>query len=138
MMNADYAIWREAVADILADSIISEYATVTLAFVNDVVKKYYRAISRDNPGSKKAMSLIIVYIMISREVASTTDWSVAEKANRKTITIGDSLLVAILKQVFDQLHQEPFWRITPEFVMGLGETYLSLLAHKIFSGFLVP
>ena len=138
MMNAGYAIWREAVADILADSIISEYATITLASVNDIVKKYYGAISRENPGSKRAMSLIIVYIMISKEVASTTDWIVAEKAIRKTITIDDSLLVAILKQVFDQLHREPFWRITPEFVMSLGETYLSLLAHKIFSDFFAP
>ena len=99
MMNAGYAIWRETVADILADSIISEYATITLASVNDIVKEYYGKLSPENPESKKAMSLIIVYIMISKEVASTREWSTAEKAIKQTIKIDDSLLVAILKQV---------------------------------------
>lgn len=68
MMNAGYAIWREAVADIMADSIISEYATITLSSVKGIVKEYYGELSATNPNSKKAMSLIIVYIMISREV----------------------------------------------------------------------
>ena len=138
MMNAGYAIWREAVADILADSIISEYATITLASVNDIVKEYYEALSPQKVESKKAMSLIIVYIMISKEVASTVEWNKAEKAIKNTIPIDDSLLMAILKQVFDQLHREPFWRITPDFVMSLGETYLSMLTHKLFRGFVVP
>ena len=75
------------------------------------------------------MSLIIVYIMISREVAATREWDEAIRAIKRTIKIDDPLLEAILKQVFDQLHRNPFWEITPEFIMTLGETYLSLLSH---------
>lgn len=37
MMNAGYAVWREAVADIMADSILSEYTSLTLADVRDEV-----------------------------------------------------------------------------------------------------
>ncbi len=67
MMNAGYAIWREAVADIIwQNSIISEYATIALSSVKGIVKEYYGELSASNPDSKKAMSLIIVYIMISR------------------------------------------------------------------------
>lgn len=129
MMNAGYAIWREAVADIMADSIISEYATTTLSSVKKFVKEYYGELSAANLNSKKAMSLIIVYIMISREVAATREWDEAIRAIKRTIKIDDPLLEAILKQVFDQLHRNPFWEITPEFIMTLGETYLSLLSH---------
>ena len=129
MMNAGYAIWREAVADIMADSIISEYATVTLAAVKDIVKEYYSELSAANPNSKKAMSLIIVYIMISKEVAGTKNWTAAERAIKKGIRIDDALFIALLKQVFDQLHRSPFWSITPEFIMTLGETYLNVVAH---------
>ena len=136
MMNAGYAIWRETVADIMADSIISEYATTTLSSVKKYVKEYYGELSPANPASKKAMSLIIVYIMISREVASTREWDEANRAIRRIIKIDDTLLEAILKQVFDQLHRSPFWNITPEFVMTLGETYLSLLSHVFLKGIL--
>ena len=82
------------------------------------------------------MSLIIVYIMISREVAATREWDDANRAIKKSIKIDDPLLEAILKQVFDQLHRSSFWRITPEFVMTLGETYLSLLSHVFLKGIL--
>lgn len=136
MMNAGYAIWREAVADIMADSIISEYATITLSSVKEIVKEYYGELSAANPNSKKAMSLIIVYIMISREVASTRDWKVANRAIKRSIEIDEPLLESMLKQVFDQLHRSPFWEITPEFIMTLGETYVSLLSHILLKGFL--
>ena len=136
MMNAGYAIWREAVADIMADSIISEYATISLSSVKGIIKDYYGELSAANPNSKKAMSLILVYIMISREVAATREWDEAVRAIKRSIKIDDPLLEAILKQVFDQLHLNPFWSITPEFIMTLGETYLSLLSHVFLKGIL--
>ncbi len=131
MMNAGYAIWREAVADIMADSIISEFATINLASVRDIVKEYYNELSANNPSSKKAISLIIVYIMISREVAATREWDEANRAIKRTIKIDDPLLEAVLKQVFEQLHHNPFWKITPEFVMTLGETYVSMISRNL-------
>lgn len=131
MMNAGYAIWREAVADIMADSIISEYAAISLASVRDIVKDYYDELSAANPNSKKAMSLIIVYTMISREVAATKEWDEANRAIKRTIKIDDPLLEAMFNQVFEQLHHSPFWKITPDFVMTLGETYVSMISHKL-------
>ena len=124
MMNAGYAIWREAVADILADSIMSEYSTMTLGNVADTIDDLYAELA----------ALIIVYIMISSEVAGTTDWEEAEKAIKKFIKIDRPIFITILKQVFEQLHRTPFWEITPEFIMTLGRTYLSLLAFNIVRG----
>lgn len=130
MMNEGYAIWREAVADIMADSVISDYATTTLNQVKSIVKDYYQILIPRNPDAKKAMSLIIVYIMISREVASVTQWGLAEKEIAKAIQIEDRLLLSIFKQVFEQLHSGYFWKITPDFIKTLGETYLSLISDN--------
>ncbi len=130
MMNAGYAIWREAVADIMADSVISDYATLTLNQVESVVQEYYQMLVPKNPGAKKAMSLIIVYVMISSEVASVTQWELAEKEIVDTIQIEDRLLLSVLKQVFEQLHSGCFWEIVPEFIMTLGETYLCLISDR--------
>ncbi len=55
---------------------------------------------------------------------------------KKKIGFDDPLMYAVLKQVFDKLHDSPFWVITPEFIMSLGETYLSLLAGKAMRAFL--
>ena len=130
MMNAGYAIWREAVADILADSVISDYTTITLNQVKPIVKEYYQMLIPSNTSAKKAMSLIIVYIMISNEVASATQWELAEKEIAKVIQIEDRLLLSILKQVFEQLHSGCFWEITPDFIITLGETYLCLVSDR--------
>lgn len=129
-INAGYAIWREAVADIMADSMLSEMATMTLNMAKNDVLDYYDMLSSDNPNSKKAMSLIIAYIMISQEVATIKDWNRAEKSIKDKIGFSDPLMYAILKQVFDKLHRSPFWEITPDFILTLGETYISLLANK--------
>ena len=54
MMNAGYAIWREAVADIMADSIISEYATIALSSVKGIVKRVLWRTLSVQPGLKES------------------------------------------------------------------------------------
>lgn len=127
MMNAGYAIWRETVADIMADSIYCEYPTVELRSVNKIISDFFGELSITNPDSKKAISLIIAYIMTSKEVSVTKDWNIAQREIDKKIDVKSPMLIAILKQVFEQLNQSPFWEITPEFIITLGETYLTLL-----------
>lgn len=67
-MNAGYAIWREAVADIMADSIFSEYSSLSLFKMDDELNRLYQLVISKLPNSKKSMSLIIAYVMISKEV----------------------------------------------------------------------
>lgn len=132
MINAGYAIWREAVADIMADSVLSDYTSLTLEDVREEIGRLYHLLSPANPDSKKCMSLIIVYIMLTKEVGGAAEWYSAETGLKKHLGLDDRMLYAILKMVFDNLHQSqsPFWSITPEFIMDLGETYLSLLSFK--------
>lgn len=131
--NAGYAVWREAVADIMADSIMSEYATLTLAMASLEIRKYYNQLAAQNVESKKYMSLLITYIMISKEVAGTEDWETAEKAIKNKINIKNNILMEILRLVFNKLHQSPFWKITPEFIRELGFLYIELITFKAFA-----
>lgn len=130
MINAGYAIWRETVADIMADSVLSENATMTLAMVKPEVKHLYELIDISNPDSKKCVSLILAYIMISREVACTTDWNVAKAAIDRLFNFDNSMMMVLLEMIFDKLHKSPFWVITPEFIRDFGCTYISLLSFK--------
>ena len=75
------------------------------------------------------MSIIIANIMTSGEVAGSEDWKRAEKAINRYIEFNNGLMNEILTLVFNNLHDSPFWTITPEFIIKLGETYLKLLAY---------
>lgn len=128
-MNAGYAIWREFVADLMASSVLSETTNTTLSTVRKSVMSLYDSISAANPNSKKCMSLILVYIMNTREVACTAVWSEAELAIRKKYKFDDMMMYG-LKLVFDNLQERPFWSISPDFIMELGGIYLSILTSQ--------
>ena len=133
MINAGYAIWRETIADIMADSILSEFPSLTLAMAKDEIRNLNREITFTNPCSKKAMSLVIVYVMISREVSTIDDWPTAEKRIKKIIDFDEPLMYGILELVFTKLRTSPFWEITPDFVTELGQMYLELLSMRAFT-----
>ncbi len=130
MMNAGYAVWREAVADIMADSMLSDYTSLTLHDVSGEIEDLYGELSLLNPDSKKCMALILVYIMLTSEVGGAAEWTSAEAELRKHLTVKDEMLYTIVKMTFENLHRSPFWEITSEFIRDLGEAYLSLLSAK--------
>lgn len=130
MMNAGYAVWRKAVADIMADAVVSDYTSMTLDSVKPEIGQLYKQLSPANPDSKKCMSLMIVYVMLTKEAGGAEDWSDVEPILVKRLGLADSTLLLIFKMVFENLHQSPFWTVTPEFIMALGGTYLSLLSAK--------
>lgn len=130
MMNAGYAIWREAIADIMASAVASEVTVTRLSSLKRKVTALYNDISVSNSDSKKCMSLILVYIMNAVEVAGTEDWEQAEKAIKKVFHFHPSMMF-IFELVFLNLHEAPYWSISPEFIITLGEAYLSLLSFRV-------
>lgn len=133
IINAGYAIWREAIADITADAVYSDMAMISLRDVKSDVIRLHDLILPYNPDSKKCMSLLIAYLMISSEVAGTQSWESAEKAIRETINFSDESIYRIAEMVFENLHDGSFWTITPEFIIDLGNTYLRLLTNRFFN-----
>lgn len=133
IINAGYAIWRETIADITADVVYSDQAMISLRDVKSDVTRLYDLILPYNPDSKKCMSLLIAYLMISSEVAGTRGWETAERAIRETINFRDEYIYRIAQMVFENLHDGPFWTITPEFIIDLGNTYLWLLTKRVFN-----
>jgi len=128
---AGYAIWREAIADIMADYVYSDMAMISLRDVKSDITRLYDLILPHHSGSKKRLSLIIAYLMVSSEVAGTRNWATAENSIRETINFSDEFIYRIAEMVFENLHDGPFWTITPEFIIDLGEAYIAMLIGKI-------
>lgn len=132
IINAGYTVWREVIADITADAVCSDMSSISLKNVRNDIVQLYDMISLSNPNSKKCMSIIIAYLMISSEIAGTENWYEAEKAIRNNINLRDDFIYHIAEIVFKNLHNGDFWTITPGFIIDLGETYISLLTSRIF------
>lgn len=111
---------------------MSEYDTLKLEMAANEIQNCYNNINRQDSEAKKYISLIIVYVMTSEEVAGTEDWNVAEKAITSKINIINSILQEILKLIFEKLHQSPFWKITPEFIRELGLLCIELIIYRTF------
>ena len=106
---------------------------ISLKDVKSDVIRLHDLILPYNPDSKKCMSLLIAYLMISFEVAGTQSWESGEKAIRETINFSDESIYRIAEMVFENLHDGPFWTITPEFIIDLGNAYLWLLTKRFFN-----
>lgn len=130
IMNAGYAIWREAIADIMAQRANPYGGHYTLKYVKPYVEELYNQLSYHNPESKKAMSLIIAYLMVSDEVVKSGNWICAEAKIRKVDSFDDELMYGILKSVYINLSKEQYWKITPDYIYELGERYIVMITHR--------
>ena len=132
VINAGYAVWREAIADIMAHLVDPYSGRYNLNYVKNNVLELYNDICAIDGQSKKAMSLIIVYIMITDEVLRAKNWkSVCEKV-KKVIDINDETLYLLLELVYDNLHNGDYWTISTDFIFSLGDLYLMILVNKKF------
>ena len=130
MLCSGHHIWREAVADIMADFICTDYALTPLHSIRNTLQNLYDTLDESNPASEKQMSLIIAQTMLAKEVAGTASWSEALAAIKREIPIADHMLWGILEIVFYNMHSPPFWTITPEFISDIGSMFSSLLSMK--------
>lgn len=133
---AGYAIWREAIADMIASQLYMNYGTCPISVRKDLIANYYFEINARNPDSKKLMSLIIGYVMLSREIHSAKNITEAKKVI-ESIGIRDHIFVSCLEDIFNHLliQGEKYYKITPDFIYDLGLKYIDILSFKAFQLF---
>lgn len=132
MMNAGYKIWREAIADITADCVLSDGALFDLKEIRQTVLALNADLSLKDPVSKDLFAKMLYYVMCAKEVSCAKNWGEAEQAIRHHNLFDEPVMFSILKMMFETIHQHPFFEITPEFIMDLGDAYLALLTHRLF------
>jgi len=138
IINAGYAIWREAVADIMAHTVTWYPSMYTLEYVKPMCLELQAEIYFENPDSKKAVSLFLAYLMLTNEVRNSQSWQQAEQQIREVINFDDEMIYPIIKSVYQNLQKDDYWTITPDFIMNIGEAYLWLLTNKSLKGVVQP
>lgn len=128
--SAGYTVWREAIVDIMADAVTSDYTSIKFRDIVDEIRNLYEGVRPYDANSKKSISLIIADVMFSAEVAGMEKWTEAEAAIRKYLPVTDEVLIRMLGKVFRTLHKPPFWHIDPEFIFDLGFDYIEILSRK--------
>lgn len=127
-INAGYAIWREMIADYMSCH-ISDFLIISLdnpdllAYISDL----YSEISFQNKDSKKIVSIILAYIMSSIEIQSVNDWCDANSIIIEYFPFFNDNMLEIIEFVFCNLKNKEYWKITPELMIQIGFSYISLL-----------
>ncbi len=119
----------------MADTVVNEYAQFNLWEVQDIVIDLYEQLDVDEPQAKRAMSTIIAQIMLCAEVAGTESWEEAKEAITDVFRFPEAPMMDLLKHVFENLHNHPFWTISEEFILILGEQYFAILMQRRFRVF---
>ena len=129
LICAGYAIWRELIADILSEAIMSDTTKYSLKDVKVYVTSQYKKIRYGNPESKQIVSDILLALFNTQELATVSSWEEAENSLKKAVRFSCDEMYRIVELVHRKLNSNPFWEITHDFVRDLGNAYIMLLAR---------
>lgn len=116
-INAGYAVWREAIADIISIEAVLDICQLNIT--DDMIKRLYSQMKYGNPDAKRAASMLITYVMLRNE-----------EDIAKRYTYFNKSTIRMLELVADKLSVQPFFEITPDFIAKLGSAYLMALTEK--------
>ena len=118
-INAGYAIWRQFIADIVAD-IVYQQPSMYLREIKTEIERKAQMVKVGNPDAKEAMYSILAMVMNTFEGGRAETWKELEAHLREE----DIPFIQIIHLVYDQLHSECAYRIEPDFIRELGTVYM--------------
>ena len=101
---AGYAIWRELIADILSEAIMSDTTKYSLRDVKPHVTSQYKKIRYENPESKQIVSDILSALFNTQELATVGSWEEVENSLKKTVRFSCDEMYRIVELVHRKLN----------------------------------
>lgn len=124
--NAGYAIWRELAAEIMSYSILPSIPYGIESVIQNY-EFYEENITPFSFSSKIATSDLLTKIAFTEEAATLSTEELLEIVRKSPLSFIDKTLGLVMPQ----LNQEPFYKITSEFIFDLGVTYITMLTERI-------
>lgn len=114
-INAGYAIWREVIADVITDQIVSKRA-LSIEDIIEQAMRFASYVTITNSDSKIALQRYLSLILTTREI----------KSARSRISVSRTLdqlrlpFKSIILTVYDNIKKEPSYSIDFDFINELG------------------
>lgn len=125
-INAGYAVWRECIADIMANSINPYFYGYELTDLKNELQRLMKRIVPFADEAKQCMSLILAYIMTSAEGYTAETWAELNTVIPNLKIFKNEQIYDVLHHVYDNLHKTPYWGIDINFIEQLGFKFLML------------
>ena len=134
-INSGYAIWREAIAEVMANSIYpieqpENLGTKRMQMQIDNYKGHLKPAMPpgNNPTEKYALSNMIDVIMNTTDVRNGIQWEELEKKLKEHDTPYLGVVEAVFRKMTEGRNVDgvliPNYKTTPEFIATLGETFI--------------
>lgn len=131
-ISIGHKIWREAIADIIAEKIITRDSFRSIEFFAEQINYYYDMIHSSDMGiSIQALSLVAVATMVSYEVMATNEWSEAKSIITDTTDVKDEKVLNLLEKIYCNIRKPKYWEISKKFIEELGDIYYAIRVAKM-------
>lgn len=123
-IGVGYNLWREFIANYIADQINPLTHPLTLKDLREVVREYDRDVSWKNPDHLQCLSLLLQYIFLSPRIQAAEDADAVVRTlekNRIFVTkVRCEQYEKMVRLIFGQLQHDFYWKIDLEFIKNLG------------------
>ncbi len=131
-ISIGYKIWREAIADIIAEKIITGDSFRSIEYFAEQINYYYDMIHSSDMGiSIQALSLVAVATMVSYEVLAANEWSEAKPIITNMTDIKEEETLKLLEKIYCNIKKPKYWEISKEFIDELGNMYYAIRLVKM-------
>lgn len=130
IINAGYAVWREFIADVMADCVYECNTGAALREARGAIMQCWTEITHENPDAKMYMSKLLSLLITSREIAPAHTWGEVKGHIQKLRITGSEAFYSLARETWENLYRGEYWEISRDFIYSLGNLYLAVLAEK--------
>lgn len=128
MSDAGYAIWREVIAEVMAQRCQPDMTRRVLGTpgMQEEIDFYREHMMpqmppEGNPAEKYYLSEMIDVIMSTEDVRNRKSWAELEEK----LVEHNALYLDVVKVVYDHLLEEPIYEITPDLMEKIGNLFVA-------------
>ena len=122
IINAGYAIWREAIAEVMAKEISPDMTPRHLnKSMQQEIDHYRNVTSPRNPMDKYALSNMIDTIMSIEEVRAGMDWAELEPKLKEL----ETPYMEVVELAYIQIGKDKPYAISKDFIVALGNAFIA-------------
>lgn len=134
LICAGYAIWREFIADYIAAQINPFFSPLSMRELKKEVSELDKEWNSTNPKAKTFVSQMLADILLNSKVRqqknSEAILQLLEKEKVFTSKVPGTSYSGMIRILYKQLLQDECWKINVDFILKLGEEYLTQMTLR--------
>lgn len=134
LMCAGYKIWREVIAEAMAEMIDYYDYSLPLNRLKKKVVEYEQVLAEEEEINDDVVVNLLLDVLLSKRAMDKKTGAVFIDGLQESGIVKSPILCKMVKTVFSNFHNSKLWEITPDFIYELGNLYIDYRVAKQMQG----